>query len=81
MQGGIRWVWSTQVDIHFVSVGGVLSTKVEILLFFLAGMGRVCSTQVEIYFVSSLLWAGFGQSKLRYILCSLWHGMGLVNTS
>ena len=47
----------------------------------LAGMGRVCSTQLEIHFVSSLLWAGFGQSKLRYMLCPRFYGQIVVNPS
>ena len=38
------------------------------------------STEVEIYFVSSLAWDGFGQHKLRYILCMRWHGMDFFNT-
>ena len=46
----------------------------------LAGMVCVCSTHAEIYFVSLLAWYEFGQRMLRWILCSRWHGLGLVNS-
>ena len=42
-------------------------------------MGWVWSTHIEIHFVFSLAWAGFGLSELSYIFCPRWHGMGLVN--
>ena len=37
-------------------------------------------TEAEMYFVISLVWDGFGQQKLRYILCPRWHKRCLVNT-
>ena len=60
-------VWSTRVEMHFVSS--------------LIGMGWVWSTHVGMHFVSSLAWEVLGQHKLRCILCVFWHGMGLGNTS
>ena len=44
-------------------------------------MRGVLSTRVEIHFVSSLSWDGFGQHNLRCILCPRCHVMSLVNTS
>ena len=46
----------------------------------LAGIGGVWSTHIEMHFVSSLSWEGYGQHKLRCILCPLWHRMRLVDT-
>ena len=46
----------------------------------LAGIGWVWSSQVEMHFAFTFLLDGFGQHKLRYILCPRWHGMCLVNT-
>ena len=42
-------------------------------------MGYVCSTRVEIYFVSYMAWDRFAQHNLRYILCPRGHGKHLVN--
>ena len=47
---------------------------------FLAGMGCVWSTQVDMHFVCSLACDGFGQHMLSCILSSRWHGRGFVNT-
>jgi hypothetical protein len=47
----MKWVWSTLAEIH-----SVISDK-----------GGVWSTNDEKQFVSSLVWEGFGQHKLRYI--------------
>ena len=58
---------------------GVLNT-VRDTFCVLAFMGGFWSIQVEIHFVSSLARNGFGQHKLRHILCSHWYGRGLVNT-
>ena len=46
----------------------------------LAGMGWVLATEAEMHFVISLVWDGFGQQKLRYILCPRWHKRCFVNT-
>ena len=59
---------------------GVLNTGRDTFCV-LAFMGGFWSIQVEIHVVSSLLWADCGNSKLRYILCPHWYGMGLVNTN
>jgi hypothetical protein len=48
--------------------------------FLLAGIGGVSSAQVQIYFVYSLAWKGFGKHILRYILCPRWNGRHLVKT-
>ena len=45
-----------------------------------ASIFGVCSTNVEIHYLSSIAWEGFAQHMLRYILCLRCHGMGLVNT-
>ena len=60
---GIGWLWSTNWDASCV----------------FPGMGGVWSTYVEMHFISSMTWDGFGQRMLRYILCPRWHGTGLVN--
>ena len=49
-------------------------------LGFLAGMKKVCSTHVEMHFVSSLAWKRFSHPMLRCILFPRWHGRNLVNT-
>ena len=70
---GIGGVWSTQVEVHFVSS---LAFKTFCVL---AGIVGVCSTHVELHFVSLLAWEVFGQHKSRYILCPSWHWMVLFN--
>jgi len=62
---GMGWVWSSQVDLHFVCL--------------LAWLGFRTSL-VGIHFVSSLTWEGIVQNEMRFILGPRWHGMGLVNT-
>ena len=51
------------------------------MLRYRQGKVYVRSTQVEIHFVSPLAWDGFGQHKLRCILCSRWLVTDLVNTT
>ena len=46
----------------------------------LAGKVWVWLSRFEMHFVISLVWDGFGQQKLRYILCPRWHKRCLVNT-
>jgi hypothetical protein len=43
-------------------------------------MAWILSLRVEIHFVFSRAWERFGQHDLKYILCPLRQGMGLVNT-
>ena len=64
---GMGWVCSTHVVIHFVSS------------LLCSGFGQ--STQVEIYFLPSVVWEEFVQHKIRHILCLRWHRRGLVITS
>ena len=45
-----------------------------------AGIVSVRSTLVEMYYVSSLAWDGFGEHVLRYFSCPRRDWMGLVNT-
>ena len=59
---------------------GLCNTKWVTYCVF-ARMGWVWSTHVEMHFVSSLAWKGFGQYMLRCILCPPWHGIDLVNIS
>ena len=40
----------------------------------------ISSIHVEMHFVSSMAWEGFGQQKLIYILCPRCHVSGFVNT-
>ena len=77
---GKGWVWSTHVEIHFVSslIVRVLVNTCWDSYCVHAVMEGVWSTHVEIYFVSSPAWEEFCQHKLNYNLCPRWHGMGLV---
>ena len=59
---------------------GVSSTHVQ-MQYVRAFLVGVWSTGVKIHFLSNLAWEAFGQPKLRYIICPLWHGVYLVNTS
>ena len=74
-------------------MGGILSTHVEMnLLYSLAcveffeihfvsslALDGVWSIKNELYFVSSLELERFGQHDLKYILCTRWHGISLIN--
>ena len=60
-----RMVFSTHIELHYVS---------SLALWNLSRL-------VEIHFVSSLARDGFGQHKLRCILCSRCHEKALVNIS
>ena len=50
-------------------------------LYVRAAMDRLWPTHIMMHFVSSLEWGAFCQHMFRYILCSRWHGRGLVNSS
>ena len=50
-------------------------------LWVLTGMVCVWSTHVEMHYLFSLSWVGFGQHMLWYILCPHWYGVSLVNAS
>jgi hypothetical protein len=58
----------------------VSSLDVEMLFYVSCDMGHVWSTHVEINFVYSLTWEGFGQHELRCILCLRSHGRSLATT-
>jgi hypothetical protein len=49
-------------------------------ILFLAGMGGVQSTRVEILFVFFIACDGFSQWMLSCILCIRWHGLSLFKT-
>jgi len=61
-------------------MGGVWSTHAE-MNFVFPFMGGFWSIQVKIHFVFLVSWDGFGQHKLRWILCPRCVGMGLANPS
>jgi hypothetical protein len=76
------WVWTKPLEIHLVfpQAWEELFNTCWDKFCVLAGMGGIWSTHVQMHFVSSLLWAGFAQSKLSYIFCLRIHGVGLINT-
>jgi len=63
---GIGWIWSTQVEILFVS-----SLSLE----------RFCQHMLRCICRFMLPCNGLGQHILSYILYPPWHGMGFSNTS
>jgi len=64
------WVWTTPFEIHLVfpQAWEKLFNTCRDKFCVLAGMGGEWSAHVQMYFVFTLLWAGFAQSKLSYIL-------------
>ena len=77
------WVWSTHVELLFVSslereVFG--QHKLRCILSYSLHDAGMVNTYLDYILFFSLLWEVFFQHMLRYILCSRWHMGGLVNT-
>ena len=56
-----RWVWSTHVEMHFVSSkawSGLFKSSWDTLRV-VAGMGGICSTHVAMNLLSALAWEDF----------------------
>jgi hypothetical protein len=74
----MRWVWSTQVEMHFVSLlswDGLGQLYMCYLCVFV-GIAGMFLTHVEIHFEALLSWNRFGQLILRF--CSVLAQMGYV---
>ena len=77
---GMGWVLSKHVDMQFLSRLAFYELCWDAFCV-LTDLVWVFLTHVRLHFVSSLAWDGFGQHKMKYILCPHWNGRGLVNTS
>ena len=77
---GMGLVWSSNVEMHYVSllVSDVFGQYILICILCIRWHWRVLSLYGEIHFETSLAWDGYCQNMLTCNFCPRWHFMNYV---